>query len=65
VGQHATLIESKIRMLGHLNVHIFASTSVPCRLATVQMPNLALIETKLITVLELVYLPDMLKGTVT
>ncbi len=32
--------------LGHLNVLILASTSVPSRPTTVQMPNLALIETK-------------------
>ncbi len=37
--------------MGHLNVSILASTSVPFRLnTTVQMPNLALIDTKRITV---------------
>jgi hypothetical protein len=37
----------------HLNVHILASTSAPFRTTTVQMPNLALIETKRITVAKL------------
>jgi hypothetical protein len=36
--------------LGHLNVRILAFTSVTFKPTTVQMPNLALIKTKWITV---------------
>jgi hypothetical protein len=40
-----------MRTYGVLKVCTFASTSVPFRSTTVKMPNLALIETKQITVL--------------
>jgi hypothetical protein len=51
VGLNGTLVETKIRTLKCL-VRILASTSVPFRLTTVQMPNLVQIETKPITVWE-------------
>jgi hypothetical protein len=47
-GTH--LILSSNMQLVHLNVRILASTSVAFRPTMVQMPNLALIETKRITV---------------
>ncbi len=40
----------KLNYAGHLNVRILASTNVPCRPTTLQMPNLELIETKWVTV---------------
>ncbi len=48
-----------------MNVRILASTSVPFEPTTVQMPNLALLATKRITVFEttiysLVYVGDVL-----
>ncbi len=41
VGLNRALVEAKIRTweLGHLHVRILASTSVPFRPTTVQMPN--------------------------
>jgi hypothetical protein len=45
------LVEAKNTHLGHLNVHILASTSVPVRPTTVQMKYLALTDTKRITVM--------------
>ncbi len=51
VSLNGTLVEVKIRTweLGHLNVYILASTSVPFWPTTMQMPNFALTETKRIT----------------
>ena len=45
VGLNRTFVEAKNTHLGHLNVRILASTSYLFRPTTVQMPNLALIET--------------------
>ncbi len=53
VGLSGALVEANTH-LGHLNVRILASKSVPLRPMTVQMPNLALMETKLITVCKLI-----------
>jgi hypothetical protein len=50
VGLNGTLVEAKIRPWDTLNVRILASSSVPFRPTTMQMPNYALIEHKLITV---------------
>jgi hypothetical protein len=51
VGLNGTLVEASLDThLGHLHVRFLASTSVPFRPTTVQMPNLALVETKRITV---------------
>ncbi len=45
------LVEDKINTFkGGLHVHILALPSVPLTLSTVQVPNLALTDTKLITV---------------
>ncbi len=49
MGLNGTLVEADA-LMGHFNVHILASTSVPFRLTTVLTPNLALIETKQIAV---------------
>ncbi len=50
VGLIGALVETTVKYaLGLLDEHISASTSVLYRLTTVQMPNLALIETKWIT----------------
>ncbi len=53
VGLSGALVEAKTHS-GHLNVRILASKSVPLRPMTVQMPNLALIETERITVCKLI-----------
>jgi hypothetical protein len=50
VGLNGTLVKAKIRTWDHLNVSISASTSVQFRPTMVPMLNLALIETKRITV---------------
>jgi hypothetical protein len=50
VGLNGTLVKAKIRTWDHFNVSISASTSVLFRPTMVPMPNLALIETKRITV---------------
>ncbi len=51
VGLNGTLVEAKICTdLGHLNVRILVLTSFLFRPTTVQMENLALTETKRITV---------------
>ena len=53
VDLNGTLLEAKICTKTHIQVsqvRVLASTSVPFRPTTVQMPNLALIETKRVTV---------------
>jgi hypothetical protein len=51
MGLNGTLVEAKMHMhLGHLNVRILTSKSVLFRPTTVQMPNIAQIETKRIKV---------------
>ncbi len=50
VGLNETIVEAKLHTWRHLNVRILASRSVPFRPTTNQMPNIALVETKEITV---------------
>jgi hypothetical protein len=49
VRVHGTIVDAKCAH-SPLNLGILSSTSVPCTLTTVQLPNLALVETKRITV---------------
>jgi hypothetical protein len=49
VSVNGTLVEDKTRIDSSVNVHSLASTSVPFALRTMQVPNLALTHTKLIT----------------
>jgi hypothetical protein len=50
VGLNGTLVEAKMFTFTLQNVHILSSTSVPFRPMTAQIPILALVETKRITV---------------